>query len=480
MDNKNKTNNKVKTKIIATLGPSSNSPAKIKDLILMGMNVARINMSHFSNINDFEDMIKIVRQESFKCNQYVGILVDLAGPKIRLDLNKDYIEIEKNKVYSLGYDIQNDFKINSDLKFDEIFKKKSFIKIDDGKFLLEVIDNNKDRLFVKSLGSHKIKNKKGVNFPDVKLDIEAVTETDKEHILLSIKNNVDWLALSFVREDKDIDAIINIFKDNKYFIPVLAKIEKPEAILNLDSIIDKFDGILIARGDLGVEVPLSKLPSLQKTIIKKCHKSKKPIIIATQILESMIENPTPTRAEVNDVANAVYESVDAVMLSGETAVGKYPIETVKIMQEIILNTEKEVLDNNLSNNMFTQIDGDIRSAIGEAVKSISKHLNVDAIIVMTESGSTSIVVSQYRPLNPIFALTPNKSICSKLSLVWGVVPILTKKFSSTDEMLVQSEELLVKQNYLKYGDIFVLTSGVPVGIKGTTNMLRIHKVGIKD
>ena len=475
MDNKNNT---VKTKIIATLGPSSNSPDKIKDLILMGMNVARINMSHFSNINDFEGMIKSVRQESFKCNQHVGILVDLAGPKIRLDLNKDYIEIEKNKVYSLGYDIENDFKINSDLKFDEIFKKKSFIKIDDGKVLLEVVDNDKDRLFIKSSDNHKIKNKKGVNFPDIKLDIEAVTETDKNHVLLAIKNNVDWLALSFVREDKDIDIILDIFKDNNHFIPVLAKIEKPEAILNLDSIINKFDGILIARGDLGVEIPLAKLPSLQKTIIEKCHKSKKPVIIATQILESMIENPSPTRAEVNDVANAVYESVDAVMLSGETAVGKYPIETVKIMQEIILNTEKEVLSNNLSNNMSIQIDGDIRSAIGEATKSISKHLNVDAIIVMTESGSTGIMVSQYRPFNPIFALTPNKSICSKLSLVWGVVPILTKKFSSTDEMLVESEKLLVKQNYLKCGDTFVLTSGVPVGIKGTTNMLRIHKVSI--
>ena len=477
MENKN---NQAKTKIIATLGPSSNNREIIKTLILTGMNVARVNMSHFISADEFESIIKIVREESSKCNQHVGILVDLAGPKIRLDLNKDYIEIEKDKIYSLGYSIKNDLRINSDLKFNELFKDKSFIKIDDGKILLEVVDNDNDTLFVKSLENQIVKNKKGVNFPDIKIDIEAVTDTDKEHVLLSIKNNVDWLALSFVREDADIDAIINIFKDNNCFIPIIAKIEKPEAILNLDAIINKFDGVLIARGDLGVEVSLAKLPGLQKTIIEKCHKSKKPVIIATQILESMIENSTPTRAEVNDVANAVYESVDAVMLSGETAVGKYPIETVKIMKEIILNTEQEVVDNNLSNNMSIQIDGDIRSAIGEAVKLISKHLNVDAIIVMTESGSTGIIVSQYRPLNPIFALTPNKSICSKLSLVWGVIPILTKKFSSTDEMLLESEKLLIKEKYLKYGDTFVLTSGVPVGIEGTTNMLRIHEVGISS
>ena len=267
-----------------------------------------------------------------------------------------------------------------------------------------------------------------------------------------------------------------MFKKKNKSLPVIAKIEKPEAIENLDSIIDMFQGILIARGDLGVEMPLAKLPSLQKLIINKCIKAKKPVIVATQMLESMIDNSTPTRAEVNDVANAVYESADAVMLSGETAIGKYPVETVSIMNDILLNAENEIISSKSINQINVEVDCDVRSAIGESVKLISKHLNVNAIVVMTESGNTAIIVSHYRPKNNIFALTPKQSICNKLSLVWGVTAIKTPKYKSTDEMIKESQKILIDNNLLNIGSTFVLTAGVPVGITGSTNMLKIHKI----
>ena len=468
----------IKTKIIATLGPASNNPTVIAQLIKKGVNVVRINMGHFKSKNDFENMIISVRELSDKYNKHIGILVDLAGPKIRLSSENLTKEIKKNKVYSLGFKPENDIRINIDIKFEKIISGKSFVKIDDGKIVFKVIELKENTLMIKALDDGTLMSKKGVNFPDIKLNVDSVTKTDKDHISLAIKHKVDWLALSFVRYEKDIKPILKIFKKKKYNIPVIAKIEKPEAIKNLDSIINVFNGILIARGDLGVEVSLAKLPGLQKTIIDKCQKAKKPVIVATQMLESMIENSSPTRAEVNDVANAVYESVDAVMLSGETAVGLYPVETVKIMREILSNAEKEVFKNYSLNHISVEVDKDTRSAIGEAVKIISQHLKIDAVVVMTESGSTGRIVSHYRPNKPIYALTPNIAICGKLCLIWGIQPILTKKFTSTDEMLVESEKILIKEEYLKRGDVFVLTSGVPVGITGSTNMLKIHKVGI--
>jgi len=468
----------IKTKTIVTLGPASNKASIISDLIKYGMDIARINMSHFTNTDDFENIIKIIRNESNKKNTHIGILVDLAGPKIRLDLKHigKSINIIKDDVYSLGFEDINDLKINTNISFQNVNLNDSYVKIDDGKIVFKVLDKKDNSLIIKALDDGIVLDRKGVNFPGVTLNLDSLTNVDKEHLLLAAKNNVDWLALSFVRESIDINPILKIYKKQNIFIPVIAKIEKPEAIENLDSIIDIFSGILIARGDLGVEMPLAKLPGLQKLIIEKCRKAKKPVIVATQMLDSMIENSTPTRAEVNDVANAVYESADAVMLSGETAVGKYPVKAVQIMQEILLNTEKEIEKENISNNISVEIDRDTRSAIGESVKLISKHLNIDAIVVMTESGNTAIIVSHYRPRNNIFALTPSESICRKLSLVWGIIPILAKKFESTDEMIEESEKILIKREFLGSGDTFVLTAGVPIGLSGTTNMLKIHEI----
>ena len=472
----------IKTKTIATLGPASNTPSIISDLIEYGMDVARINMSHFKNKDEFEHIITIIRNESNKQDKHIGILVDLAGPKIRLDLKQigKTIDIKKGDIYNLGFENSNDIKINTNINFKNIDLDDAYVKIDDGKIVFKVLEKEANHLIIKAINDGLISDRKGVNFPGVELEVDSLTHIDREHLILAAKNEVDWLALSFVRDSVDINPILEIYKKQNIYIPIIAKIEKPEAIENLDLIIDSFDGILIARGDLGVEMSLAKLPGLQKMIIEKCRKAKKPVIVATQMLDSMIENSTPTRAEVNDVANAVYEGADAVMLSGETAIGKYPIETLQIMQEILLNTEQEIYHEDISNEISVEIDSDNRSAIGESVKLISKHLSINAIVVMTESGSTAIIVSHYRPKNNIFALTPYRSICNKLSLVWGVIPLMTEEFESTDEMIIESEKLLIKRGLLKLGNTFVLTAGVPVGVSGTTNMLKIHKVTTTD
>ena len=468
-----------KTKIIATIGPASDNPEIISKMLAKGLDIARINMAHCKKESDFKSVIGTIRNESNRLKRHIGILMDLAGPKIRVDLDKikaSELIIEKNREYSLGYSSNNDIPINMNLKFQNESKNNSFIKVDDGKILFKILEIKGNSIALKAMNNSILKNNKGVNFPGISLDIDSVTDNDIKNINLALKYDIDLLALSFVRYSTDINPILKEFKIKNKTIPVIAKIEKPEGIENLDSILETFDGVLIARGDLGVELPLSKLPVLQKTIIEKCRKNNKEVIVATQMLESMIDNPQPTRAEVNDVATAVYESADAVMLSGETSIGKYPVDSVNIMKNIIIETEKETLKGKSNFNKSDELTSNIRFAIGASVKVISKYLTVDAIVVMTESGSTARIVSHYRPNKKIFALTPHKHTCNKLSMVWGVYPILTEKFKSTDEMIEKTEKLLLREKLLSKGDTFVLTSGAPVGVSGNTNMLTIHKI----
>ena len=467
-----------KTKIIATIGPSSDHPHIISKLIKSGMNVARINMAHCKDKTYLKKTISSIRKEAEKLNVHVGILMDLAGPKIRLDLHsssKKGYEIKKDHVYQLGYSKMNDLSINVELVFKNIYKNNSYVKIDDGKINFKIIKSDGKSIKIKAMQDGVLIDNKGVNFPGVDIDIPCITSKDINDIKSAIEEKVDWLALSFVRNSEDVNPIRDILKNSKSNIPIIAKIEKPEAIDNLDGVVREFDGILIARGDLGVEMPLSHLPGLQKTIIDKCRYERKPAIIATQMLESMINNNQPTRAEVTDVANAVYQGADAVMLSGETAVGSYPIETVDIMKEIIINAEEGEHFNNMV-KFKTKKSEDNRSAIGSAIKAIDKNINIDAVVIMTESGSTSIVVSQFRLNADLYALTPNQDVCKRLTLIWGIVPILTSKFLSTDDMIINAEKILMDNEFIKNGDVFILTSGVPVGITGSTNMLKIHQV----
>ena len=465
-----------KTKIISTIGPSSNHPHIISRMIKKGMNVARLNMAHLNKEDDLKNIVNIIREESLKLNKYTGILMDISGPKIRTDLSslkENEISIVKGHIYTLGFSKMNDIPISMDVNFKSNSNPvNSFVKIDDGKINLKIISISNNIVKVKATSSCLISPNKGVNFPGVELKIPSLTKKDVKDIKLGIKYKVDWFALSFVRSPKDIDDFNEINK-GKSKIPIIAKIEKPEAIDNLEKIINKFDGVLIARGDLGVELPIYKLPILQKNIISKCKELNKPVIVATQILESMISNPLPTRAEVNDVANSVYENVDAVMLSGETAVGDFPVETVKMMNDIILNVENENLKHEKIEYIYKQ---DSKHAIGKAVNTVSNNLKVDAIVVMTESGSTAKIVSFFRPKISIYALSPHLSVCNRLSLLWGVTPIQSQEYLSTDEMLINAEQILLDNNFIRSGQTFVMTAGVPVGISGSTNMFRIQKV----
>ena len=465
-----------KTKIISTIGPSSNHPHIISRMIKKGMNVARLNMAHLYKEEDIKNIIDIIREESSKLNKFIGILMDISGPKIRTDLTslkEDEINIIKGHIYTLGFSKMNDIPISMDVNFKSNSNPvNSFVKIDDGKINLKIISISNNIVKIKATSDCSIKPNKGVNFPEVELKIPSLTKKDAKDIKLGIKYKVDWFALSFVRSPKDIEDFNEINK-GKSKIPIIAKIEKPEAINNLEKIIDTFDGVLIARGDLGVELPLYKLPILQKSIISKCKELNKPVIVATQILESMVSNPLPTRAEVNDVANSVYENVDAVMLSGETAVGEFPVETVKMMNDIILNVENENLKYEKIDYKYKQ---DSKYAIGKAVNTVSNNLKVDAIVVMTESGSTAKIVSFFRPKISIYALSPHINVCNRLSLLWGVTPIQSQEYLSTDEMLINAEQILLDNKFIRNGQTFVMTAGVPVGISGSTNMFKIQKV----
>lgn len=465
-----------KTKIISTIGPSSNHPHIISRMIKNGMNVARLNMAHLYKKEDLKNIIDIIRQESSKLNKFTAILMDISGPKIRTDLTslkEDKINIIKGHVYTLGFSKMNDIPISMDVNFKSNSNPiNSFVKIDDGKISFKIISISNNIVKIKATSDCSIEPNKGVNFPGVELKIPSLTKKDIKDIKLGIKYKVDWFALSFVRSPKDIDDFNEINK-GKSKIPIIAKIEKPEAINNLEKIIQKFDGILIARGDLGVELPIYKLPILQKKIISKCKELNKPVIVATQILESMISSALPTRAEVNDVANSVYENVDAVMLSGETAVGEFPVETVKMMNDIILNVENENIQYEKIDHNYKQ---DSKYAIGKAVNTVSNNLKVDAIVVMTESGSTAKIVSFFRPKISIYALSPHINVCNRLSLLWGVTPIQSQEYLSTDEMLINAEQILLDNRFIRNGQTFVMTAGVPVGISGSTNMFRIQKV----
>tara|TARA_B100000941_G_scaffold271038_1_gene229444 strand:+ start:1022 stop:2431 length:1410 start_codon:yes stop_codon:yes gene_type:complete len=465
-----------RTKIIATLGPATNTSEKISDLINSGMDVARINMSHTQDKEYLIDLVKKIRTEAKKFNRSVSILMDLAGPKLRVkrfSKNKK-ITITKGNTYSLGYD-DADIPIDVNLKFKSI-DEGAAVKIDDGTISFNVLNHKNEKLELSAENSGEILSGKGVNFPGITLNIPAVTDKDLHDVRIAIELEIDWIAMSFVRNVDDSFPVIDIFNRYSKSIPMIAKIEKPEALENLSQIIDHFDGILVARGDLGVEMPLQELPILQKKIVNRCLRKRKPVIIATQMLETMIENPIPTRAEVNDVANAIYDGADAVMLSGETAMGKYPIKTLNIMSDIIKSVEKDFDQSNFNRNIQIQknVIIDNRQSIAHAVFTLVNDMKINHIVVMTETGKTAKQMALYRPDATIYALCPNWNICRELNLIWGIIPILVEDINSTDQMLNYSSIVLKKLKFLREGDEYILTAGVPVGVSGTTNMLKIH------
>ena len=466
--------NIVRTKIVATIGPSWSSKSMIEKMIIAGMNVVRINMSHYNPDFNLPLIIKQIRKAAKNQNKSIAILMDLPGPKIRT-ANQDIIAVKRGNEYTLGDEA--DIPINTQLKYNKI-RSNAKVKIDDGKLSFKVVKKiTASKIRIKALNSGKIYTRKGVNISGLDIGLPSISKQDLKYVKLAVDLDVDWIALSFVQTKSDRDSVDKLFKRLKKNIPLIAKIEKPEAVQNIDSIIESFDGILIARGDLGLEMELEKVPSLQKKIIKKCNEKCKPVITATQMLESMIKSPLPTRAEVNDVAGAIYDGSDAIMLSGETAIGKFPLESIRMMKSITINVEKEIMENDgFSRLVKTPEKNNPKKSICYSAFQMSEDLTIKVMVVMTESGNTGNTLSSFRPRSVIIAMTPRENVYRRLSLSWGILPVKVKKFRSTDQMLDFNKKFLLDNNIIKKDDMFVMTAGVPVGITGTTNMIKIERV----
>ena len=456
-----------KTKIIATIGPSSSTVAKLIKMINTGMDIARVNMSHYDDNESVE-----------KTGKTLSILLDICGPKIRVKstIPKGKILIKKNKTYTLGNGKVN-IPINNKIDFSSV-KTGQIIKIDDGKIKFSIISTRyRYSIQIKALDDGTVYPSKGINFPGIDLNISSLTSKDVADIELGCKLKIDWFAQSFVRSTKDYNEFIKNISKCSLDIPVLAKIETPQSIKNITQLIDCYDGILIARGDLGVELPIEQVPILQKMIIKKCNKKGKPVITATQMLDSMTSSSSPTRAEVADVAGAVYDGTDAIMLSAETAVGQYPLESIRTMSSISINVENEISKNgNFQINKPKFEKTNVLTSICHAAYNIALDINIPVIAVMTESGSTAGMVSNFRPDANIVAICPYEKIARKLNLFWGVHTLILEQLDNVDDMIFGCQNLLKKQKIIKKKQKFVFIAGIPVGTPGSTNLLKVHKV----
>lgn len=471
-----------KTKIVCTIGPTSESDDILEKLMTCGMNLARLNFSH-GDYDEHKKRIEAIKRVREKLDYPVGILLDTKGPEIRLEKFKDgKVELKKDQHFTLTTrDVLGDETIVG-IGYKGLPKdvnEKDTILIDDGLIEMEVIEivNGTDIVcIVKNNGT--LTDHKGVNVPGVKTNMPAVTEKDINDIKFGIDNGIDFIAASFIRRASDVLEIRKILEENEAdYIEIIAKIENQEAVDNIDEIINASDGIMVARGDLGVEITTEEIPLIQKAIIRKCNKAGKPVITATQMLDSMMRNPRPTRAEVNDVANAILDGSDAIMLSGETAAGKYPVEAVKTMRDIALRTEASLDYREILHLKALEKEYTTTNAISRATCSIAEDLGASAILTATSSGNTAKAVSKFRPKAPIVAATTTRKVMRKLSLTWGVYPTLASESTSTDEVIDMAIHSALEKEYIKEGDLIVITAGIPVAVSGSTNLLKVHTVG---
>lgn len=467
-----------KTKIIATIGPKTSSKEKIKQLIEKGVNVCRLNFSHLS-YEDAQKIISNIKANNQELGVHTAILADLQGPKIRVDDFEKPIKLKKGKeIIFCTKKRKNTIFINYS-GFAKDVKPKDKVLLDDGKLRLEVVSTNKkDKVVLKVVFGGALQSRKGVNLPNTAISLPSLTKKDKQDIDFILSQKIEWVGLSFVRKAKDIKDLKKIIDSRNSLHKVIAKIEKPEAIKNIDTIIDAADAIMVARGDLGVEVPPQKVPVYQKMIVNKCITKATPVIIATQMLESMTESPTPTRAEVNDVANSVIDGADALMLSGETSTGKHPEKAVDTMRKIIRDIESS--EHSISKNTETkEIQNDGRfltNAICLNASQIAKQTKAKAIITITYSGYNTVRVSSFRPQSFIYAFTNNHSILNTLSLVWGVKGFYYEGASTTSQTIKETKEILKKQKLLRKKDVVVNIASMPARERGTTNMIKVSKV----
>jgi pyruvate kinase len=469
-----------RTKIICTLGPATDDEKVLSELILNGMNVARINFSHGTH-EEHKKRVERFKAVRDKLGCPVALLLDTKGPEIRIGkFAENTVALKKGDSFT----IVNEDVIGNNTKctvtYKDLYKdiaKGSRILIDDGLIELEVENIiNKDIQCV-VLNGGIIGNSKGINVPDSDINLPSLMPQDIEDIKFGVENDFDFIAASFVRKPSDIMAIKKILEryDGKD-IKVIAKIENRQGIKNFDDIINVADGIMVARGDLGVEIPVEEVPIVQKTLIEKCYRHGKPVITATQMLDSMIRNPRPTRAEASDIANAIYDGTSAIMLSGETAIGKYPIESLKIMSKIAEKAEESMDYWKRFTSMQYDLMASVTNAISHATCTTAMDLSAAAIVTVTQSGHTARMISRFRPACPIIATTSSSRVQRQLALSWGVTPFLVKEASNTDELFEAGEAKALESGYVHNGDLVVITAG-PIGISGTTNTMKVHIVG---
>ncbi|MGB5170946.1 MAG: pyruvate kinase [Eudoraea sp.] len=470
-----------KTKIVATLGPATSKREVLKEMIISGVDVFRINFSH-ADYEDVKARVEMIRSLNEEMGIYTAILADLQGPKLRVGVMAGEVIVSPGD--EITFVTGEPFEGNAERvymnysNFPRDVNPGERILLDDGKLMFEVLTTNRENeVTAKVVQGGPLKSKKGVNLPNTNISLPALTEKDIEDALFAIKLDVDWIALSFVRFSQDLIDLQNLINENsKYKIPIIAKIEKPEAVKNIDKIVSYCDGIMVARGDLGVEVPAQEVPLIQKKLVLRAKKARIPVIIATQMMETMITSLTPTRAEVNDVANSVMDGADAVMLSGETSVGNYPVEVIQKMASILLSVEGSDLINVPQEPPHIRTKRYITKSVCYHAAIMANEIQAKAISTLTNSGYTAFQISAWRPSAHILVFTSNKRILTQLNLLWGVKAFYYDKFVSTDETIEDVNSIACKKGYLDVGDMLISLAAMPIKSKGMVNTLRVTEI----
>ncbi|MFO8069788.1 MAG: pyruvate kinase [Alkalibacterium sp.] len=473
-----------KTKIVCTIGPASESLETLEKLIEAGMNVARLNFSHGDH-EEHLNRIKNIRIASEKTGKMVAIMLDTKGPEIRTHNMKDgAITLTKGETVRISMSEVEGTKEKFSVTYTDLINDVtpgSSILLDDGliNLLVTDIEHDKGEIVTTAQNTGVLKNKKGVNLPGISVNLPGLTEKDRSDIQFGLDNDIDFIAASFVRRPSDVLDITEILeKQGKMHVQIIPKIENQEGVDNLEGILAIADGLMVARGDLGVEIPTEDVPIVQKRMIAMCNNAGKPVITATQMLDSMQDNPRPTRAEASDVANAIFDGTDAIMLSGETAAGDYPVESVQTMYNIAVRTEAAIINQD-AYALRAYDQSDMTEAIGQAVGHTAKNLNIHTIVAATESGHTARMISKFRPKADILAVTFSDETARGLALQWGVQPTVSEKPASTDDMFNLATQTTVEKGFAKEGDLIIITAGVPVGERGTTNVMKIQLIGSK-
>ncbi|MDO5707021.1 MAG: pyruvate kinase [Andreesenia angusta] len=470
-----------KTKIVCTVGPASNDEELLIELMKNGLNVARLNFSH-GTYEGHKEIIDTIKRAREKANRPVAIMLDTKGPEIRtgdFEGGKVFLETGQDVIVTTRQVMGNQELIP--ITYENIVNDVEVgnrILIDDGLIELKILEIKDTEIKCKVNNGGEVSNHKGINIPMVKISLPAVTQKDIDDIVFGIENEVDFIAASFVRKAQDVIDIRKVLEDNGgEDIDIISKIENYEGVENISEIVEATDGIMVARGDLGVEIPPEEVPLVQKDIIKRCNKVGKPVITATQMLDSMTRNPRPTRAEVTDVANSILDGTDAVMLSGETAIGKYPLEAVKTMARIGKRMEDSINYKKMIRTKSLDLGSTITESICFSASAGALNLGAEAILTPTSSGYTAKAVAKVRPRAPIIAAVQDDRVCRKLNLIWGVTPIISPPSNGTDELFEHSINSSKDHGLIKDGDLVFITAGIPVGVSGSTNMIKIHKVG---